>query len=56
MSHTRQSKLTSTSDLWFQKNNYMAKFLSDKSIEIINKINKKIQWENTKSTISKAKK
>lgn len=45
MNHTRQLKLTSTSDLWFQKNNYMAQFLSDKSIEIINKINKK--YENT---------
>jgi len=56
MSHTHQSKPTSTSDLWFQKNNYMSKFLSDRSIEIINRINKKIQWENTKSTISKAKK
>jgi len=56
MSHTRQSKLTSTSDLWFQKNNYMSKFLSDRSIEIINRINKKIKWENTKSTISKVKK
>ena len=41
MSHTRQSKLNSMSDQWFQKSNYMSKFLSDKSIEIINKINKK---------------
>ena len=41
---------------WFQKNNHMAQFLNDKSIEIINKINKKTQWENTKSTISKVKK
>jgi predicted transcriptional regulator len=41
MNHTHQSKQTSTSDLWFQKNNYMSQFLSDKSIEIINKINKK---------------
>lgn len=56
MTHTHQSKPTLTSGLWFQKNNYMAKFLSDKSIEIINKINKKTKWENTKSTISKAKK
>jgi len=46
MSHTHQSKLTSTSDLWFQKNNYMAQFLSDKSIETINKINKKYENAN----------
>jgi predicted transcriptional regulator len=46
MNRTRQSKLTSTSDLWFQKNNYMAQFLSDKSIKIINKINKKYENAN----------
>ena len=45
MNHTRRSKPTSTLDLWFSKNNYMAQFLSDRSIEIINKINKK--YENT---------
>lgn len=58
MNHTRQSKQNSMSEYkyWFQKNNYMAQFLSDNSIEIINKINKRTQWENTKSTISKVKK
>ena len=45
MNHTRRSKPTSMLDLWFSKNNYMAQFLSDRSIEIINKINKK--YENT---------
>jgi hypothetical protein len=58
MTHTRQLKQNSMSEYkyWFQKNNHMAQFLNDKSIEIINKINKKTQWENTKSTISKVKK
>ena len=46
MSHTHQSKQNSTSALWFSKNNYMAKFLTDKSIEIINKINKKYENSN----------
>ncbi len=41
---------------WFQKNNFMGNFLNDKSLKIIDKINKKTEWENTKSTISKAKK
>lgn len=48
MTHTRQSKQNSMLDYkyWFQKNNYMAKFLDDKSIEIINKINKKYENSN----------
>lgn len=46
MNPTHQSKQTSTSDLWFSKNNYMAKFLSKRSIEIINKINKKYENAN----------
>ena len=41
---------------WFQKNNFMGKFLNNKSLEIIDKINKKTKWENTKSTTSKVKK
>ena len=42
MSHTQESKPRSPSDeLWFNKSNYMAKFLSKKSNEIINKINNK---------------
>ena len=42
MSHTQESKPRSLSDeLWFNKSNYMAKFLSKKSNEIINKINNK---------------
>ena len=31
-------------------------FLNNKSLEIIDKINKKTEWENTKSTTSKVKK
>ena len=46
MNHTHPSKPNSTSDLWFSKNNYMAQFLSDRSIEIINKINKKYENSN----------
>jgi len=40
MSHTHQSKQNSTSDseFWFSKNNYMSKYLSDKSKDIIKKI------------------
>ena len=42
MSHTQESKQNSQSnELWFSKSNYMAKFLSKKSNEIINKINNK---------------
>lgn len=42
MSHTQESKPHSLSDeLWFNKSNYMVKFLSKKSNEIINKINNK---------------
>ena len=43
MNHTHPSKPNSTSEheLWFAKTNYMSQFLSDRSIEIINKINKK---------------
>ena len=39
MSHTDQSKPHSQSDdLWFQKSNYPANWLSEKSNEIINKM------------------
>ena len=41
MSHTNKSKPHSQSKLWFQKSNYMQKFLTKQSNEIINKINKK---------------
>ena len=42
MSHTQESKPLSQSDkLWFQKSNYMSQFLSKKSKQIINKLNKK---------------
>lgn len=44
MSHTHQSKPNSQSDideLWFSKNNYMQKFLSEESLRIINKIKQK---------------
>lgn len=41
MSHTDKSKPHSQSKFWFQKSNYMGKFLSKQSNEIINKINKK---------------
>ena len=42
MSHTQESKPRSQSDeLWFSKTNYMAKYLSEKSNQIINKINNK---------------
>jgi predicted transcriptional regulator len=43
MSHTHQSKphYQSDTELWFQKNNYMAKFLSEESKRIINKIKEK---------------
>ena len=42
MNHTDQSKPHSQSDdLWFQKSNYPANWLSEKSNEIINKIKQK---------------
>lgn len=41
MSHTDKSKHPSQSKLWFQKSNYMGKFLSKESNKIINQINKK---------------
>ena len=42
MSHTQESKENlQSNNLWFQKSNYMGKFLSEKSKEIINKLNKK---------------
>lgn len=41
MSHTDKSKHPSRSKLWFQKSNYMGKFLSKESNKIINQINKK---------------
>ena len=41
MSHTDKLKPHSQSKSWFQKSNYMAKFLNKQSNEIINKINKK---------------
>lgn len=58
MNLTNQLKqsLMSEYKYWFQKNNFMGNFLNDKSLKIIDKINKKTEWENTKSTISKAKK
>jgi predicted transcriptional regulator len=43
MTHTHQSEQSSTSDsdVWFKKNNYMSKFLSEDSKRIINKIKEK---------------
>ena len=42
MNHIQESKQTLQSEeLWFSKTNYMAKFLSEKSKTIIDKINKK---------------
>lgn len=43
MSHTRQSKQNSTSEFeyWFNKNNYMSKFLSEQSKQIIEKLKNK---------------
>ena len=43
MSHTHQSKQNSTleNEHWFQKNNYMSKFLSKRSRDIIKKIKDK---------------
>jgi hypothetical protein len=40
MSHTHQSKQNSMLEYkyWFQKNNFMSAFLSEKSKEIINKL------------------
>ena len=43
MTHTPQSKQNSTSEyeLWFTKNNYMSKFLSEESKAICNKLKEK---------------
>ena len=45
MTHTQQSKRHSQSDtkfvFWFQKNNYMSKFLNEESKEIIKKLKNK---------------
>jgi predicted transcriptional regulator len=48
MSRTHQSKQNSTSEieLWFAKNNYMSKFLNDKSLKIIEKIKKRYANSN----------
>jgi len=45
MTHTRQSKENSMSEyeFWFKKNNYMGKFLNDKSKAIIKKLKNKKQ-------------
>ena len=43
MNHTHQSKENSTSEYepWFSKNNYMSKFLDERSKRIINKLKNK---------------
>ena len=43
MTHTPQSKphFQSDTEPWFQKNNYMSRFLSEESQKIINKIKEK---------------
>jgi hypothetical protein len=48
MTRTQQSKRHSQSDtefiFWFQKNNYMSKFLNSKSREIIERLKNKKQY------------